>query len=123
MQLNPTDRAIARRLAAGRVPDVPYESPYKKLPVDVRREFKPAMRHLEEVAQVTRAAAHALESGMQVRDEGRRAWNPSRLRNGHELLRYAPMHLRRNGLTALADEVGAAVEKVIAEDLQIVGDE
>lgn len=96
-----------------------YPSPYQKLP-DVRGTLKPALQHLGEVARVTQAAVQALEHGMRVRDEGRREWSPSRLENGHELLRYAPMHLRRNGLGTLADEVERVVEQVIAEDQRVL---
>lgn len=124
MRLKPADRVIARRIASAVDPTVatsPYPSPYRNLP-DARGTLKPAMQHISLVAKVTREAMETLEHGFKLRDTARREWDASDLRSSYGMLNHAVLHLRRNGLTELADELEHTVKQVIAEDAKILGE-
>lgn len=126
MRLKPADRAIARRIARSVAPTTAgafptYPSPYRNLP-EVRGTLQAAMRRISLVTKITREATDTLEQGLKLRDTARREWDASDLRDSYGMLDHAVLHLRRNGLTELADELAHAVKKVIEEDSKILGD-
>ena len=124
MRLTPADRAIARRIARSADATTTasiYPSPYRNLP-DVRGTLQAAMRRIALVTKITREATETLEHGLKLRDTAKRDWDASDLRDSYGMLDHAVLHLRRNGLTELADELDHVVKKVTAEDAKILGE-
>lgn len=119
MRLTPADRAVARRFATTTASI--YPSPYRN-PPDVRGTPQAAMRRIALVTKITREATETLEHGLKLRDTAKRDWDASDLRDSYGMHDHAVLHLRRNGLTELADELDHAVKKVTAEDAKILGE-